>query len=174
MISARLKQTVSRLAIAALSASFAFTPAAWAECPKDKIAEYVAELSEMSTKAENSVRYLIPRFRECGQGAIAGELDGTPEWLATMRQHLRQYSNNPSELKITIETGLANLNKAEASLQKNYELVLQGIDSMYDNRFPPKCRRERTEIVTHMKSTRPLVPIGIGKLTSLRTCMGVF
>jgi hypothetical protein len=174
MISARLKQIVSRLAVAAVSASFVFGSAAWAECPREKIAEYVAELTEMSTKAENSVRYLIPRFRECGQGAIAGELDGTPEWLAAMRQHLQAQANNPAEMKVTIETGLANLNKAEASLQKNYDLVLKGIDSMYDNRFPPKCRRERTEIVTHMKSTRPLVPIGIGKLTSLRTCMGVF
>ena len=161
-----------KFAVVLASAAFGFSHAVLAECPKEKIQEYVIELSEMSTKAENSVRYLIPRFRECGQGAIAGELDGTPEWLSAMRQHLQSQANNPAELKVAIETGLANLNKAETSLQKNYDLVLKGIDSMYDNRFPPKCRNERAKIVENMKSTRPLVPVGIGKLTSLKMCMG--
>jgi hypothetical protein len=173
MTSSSFQRNIAAFGITLVSTMLACGAAVQADCPREKINEYVIELTEMSTKAENSVRYLIPRFRECGQGAIAGELDGTPEWLAAMRQHLQAQAGNPAELKVTIETGLANLNKAEASLQKNYDLVLKGIDSMYDNRFPPRCRRERTQIVESMKTTRPLVPVGIGKLTSLKICMGV-
>ena len=141
-------------------------------CPQPQVAQYISELSAMSTASENSIRYLVPKFRECGQGVIASELAGTPDWLAQMRQHLQAQSGSAPELKTTIETALGNLHKAESSLQKNYSLVLQGIDSMYDNRFPPACRRERTKIVDNMKSTRPQVPAAIVKLNSFKSCLG--
>ena len=171
MIGSRLKRAVWEFAVVLLPMAPAFSTTASA-CPQEKIAEYVRDLSEMSTRAENSIRYLVPLFRDCGQGAIASELEGSPEWLLSMRQQLQARANSPAELKGTIETGLTDLNKAEASLQRNYELVLQGIDSMYDNRFPPKCRRERTQVVANMKSVRPLVPSAIGKLSSFKTCLG--
>ena len=171
MSSSGLKRTVSEFGIALLSMVLAFSTEVSA-CPQEKITEYVRDLSEMSTRAENSLRYLVPRFRECGQAAIASELEGSPEWLLSMRQHLQASASNPVELKTTIESALANLNKAETSLQKNYGLVLQGIDSMYDNRFPPKCRNERNQIVANMKSTRPLVPVGIEKLNGFKACLG--
>ena len=171
MTSSRLKRGVLKFGIAPLSMALAFgTPAS--ACPREMVAEFVRDLSTMSTRAENSLRYLVPRFRDCGQGAIASELDGSPAWLLSMRQHLQAHADSPAELKTTIDTALGNLNTAEGSLRKNYELVLQGIDSMYDNRFPPKCRNERTQIVANMKSVRPMVPDAIGKLASFKTCLG--
>lgn len=141
-------------------------------CPQAQVSQYIGSLSSMSTASEASIRYLIPKFRECGQGAIAGELDGSPEWLASMRQHIQAQANSPSELKIAIDTAIGNLGKAESSLQKHYTLVLQGIDSMYDNRFPPSCRREREKIVSSMKSTRPQVPAALDMLQKFKSCLG--
>ncbi len=141
-------------------------------CPQPQVAKFINDLTVMSTASENSIRYLIPKFRECGQGAIAGELDGTPEWLASMRQHMQAQGNSAPELKTTIDTALGNLGKAESSLQRNYTLVLQGIDSMYDNRFPASCRRERTKILENMKSTRPQVPAAINTLNQFKACLG--
>jgi len=168
-----MKRAALKTGLLSLALALAVGAPAASACPQDQIAAFVRELSEMSAKAEKSVRYLVPRFRECGQGVIASELDGTPEWLLSMRQHLQAQAGNPAELKTTIETALGNLNKAEASLRKNYEIVLQGIDSMYDTRFPPKCRRERSEIVSNMKSTRPLVPSAIQKLAGFKSCLGI-
>lgn len=142
-------------------------------CPKDRVAGFVKELSDMSASAEESIRYLIPKFRQCGQAVIAGELQGSPEWLAAMRQHLQAQQDQAGELKTAIDTALGNLSSAEASLQKNYELVLKGIDAMYDNKFPPACRNERTKIVSNMKSVRPMVPAAIGKLNTFKGCLGV-
>jgi hypothetical protein len=155
----------------ALLAAIAFAAPAQA-CPQDQVAAFVRDLSAMAAKAETSIRYLIPKFRECGQAAIASELQGSPEWLASMRQHLQAQADSRAELKTTIDTAMGNLNTAESSLQKNYELVLKGIDSMYDNRFPPACRRERTKIVDNMKSVRPMVPDALGKLATFKTCLG--
>lgn len=141
-------------------------------CPQAQVSQYISELTTMSTASETSIRYLIPKFRECGQGAIAGELAGSPEWLATMRQHIQAQSTSAPELKVAIDTAIGNLGKAESSLQKHYTLVLQGIDSMYDNRFPPACRREREKIVSNMKSTRPQVPAALDKLAKFKACLG--
>lgn len=172
---------MSRIAFAAAlalsaAASWIATPPAGAQtvgaCPQAQVTQYIAELTAMSTSSESSIRYLIPKFRECGQGAIAGELDGSPEWLASMRQHIQAQANSAAELKVAIDTAIGNLGKAESSLQKHYTLVLQGIDSMYDNRFPPACRREREKIVTSMKSTRPQVPAALDKLAKFKACIG--
>lgn len=141
-------------------------------CPQAQVAQYIGSLTSMSTSSESSIRYLIPKFRECGQGAIAGELDGSPEWLASMRQHIQGQANSAPELKVAIDTAIGNLSKTESSLQKHYALVLQGIDSMYDNRFPPACRRERTKIVDSMKSTRPQVPAALDMLQKFKACLG--
>ena len=170
MLSPIRKTTVPACASAFLAASLAFAAPALA-CPQATINAFVHELSEMSAKAEASVRYLVPQFRDCGQGAIASQLDGSPEWLLSMRQQMQAQTTSPAALNTTIDTALANMNKTEASLREHYELVLQGIDSMYDNRYSPKCRRERPKIVDNMKSTRPLVPVAIEKLTSLKTCL---
>ena len=151
---------MSRFAFAAaltlsVAASWAAAPPATAQtvgaCPQAQVTQYIAELTAMSTASETSIRYLVPKFRECGQGAIAGELAGSPEWLATMRQHIQAQSTSAPELKVAIDTAIGNLGKAESSLQKHYTLVLQGIDSMYDNRFPPAWRREREKSVRNMK-----------------------
>ena len=172
---------MSRIAIAAavilpIAATWIAAPPAEAQtvgaCPQAQVTQYIGSLTTMSTSSETSIRYLIPKFRECGQGAIAGELDGTPEWLATMRTHMQAQANSPVELKTTIDTALGNLGKAESSLQKNYTLVLQGIDSMYDNRFPAACRREREKIVSSMKTTRPQVPAAIDTLHKFKACLG--
>lgn len=171
----RRRFTRRRFTAAALAAALVLDPAAsvLAACAQDQVQAYIADLSQMSSKAETSVRYLIPKFRECGQQLIAGELDGAPEWLAAMRTHMQAQANVPAELKVAIDTALDNMNKTESSLQKNYQVVLQGIDSMYDNRFPPGCRRERQKIVDSMKSTRPLVPDAIVKLNAFKACLGV-
>jgi|JI9StandDraft_1071089.scaffolds.fasta_scaffold298302_2 hypothetical protein len=157
-------------------ASWAAAPPAGAQtvgaCPQAQVTQYIAELTAMSTASETSIRYLVPKFRECGQGAIAGELAGSPEWLASMRQHIQAQATSAPELKVAIDTAIGNLGKAESSLQKHYTLVLQGIDSMYDNRFPPACRREREKIVGNMKSTRPQVPAAIDKLHKFKACLG--
>ena len=163
-------QTGVLLVALSLAAVLASTAPARA-CPQGQIDAFVRDLTDMSTRAEASVRYLVPQFRDCGQGAIASQLDGSPEWLLSMRQQLQAQAKTPAALGPTIDTALANLGKTEASLQEHYALVLQGIDSMYDNRFSPKCRRERPKIVDNMKSTRPLVPVAIEKLNSLKTCL---
>lgn len=170
MTGSRARRAATEFASAFLSIAIATAGPAFA-CPQDQVSAFVRDLAAMSSKAETSIRYLVPRFRDCGQGAIASELESSPEWLSSMRQHLQAQANVPAELKITIETALTNLDKAESSLQKNYDLVLKGIDSMYDSRFPPKCRNERTQIVSNMKSTRPLVPEAIGKLNNFKTCL---
>ncbi len=141
-------------------------------CPQEQVAGFVRDLSAMAAKAEGAIRYLIPRFRECGQAAIASELEGSPQWLAAMRQHLQAQADRPAELKVAIDTAMGNLNTAEVSLQKNYELVLKGIDSMYDSRFPPTCRRERAAIVENMKAVRPMVPDALGRLATFKSCLG--
>ena len=172
---------MSRFAFAAalilpVAASWIAAPPVGAQtvgaCPQAQVTQYISELTSMSTASETSIRYLIPKFRECGQGAIAGELDGSPDWLASMRQHIQAQSGSAPELKVAIDTAIGNLGKAESSLQKHYTLVLQGIDSMYDNRFPPACRREREKIVTSMKSTRPQVPAALDKLHKFKACLG--
>jgi len=160
----------ARLAVLSLALATAMPGPALA-CTQTEVQAFIGELSRMSSTAEASVRYLIPKFRECGQSAIASELDGSPEWLLTMRQEL-QAAASVQALRASIDKAIGNLGKAEASLRKNYELVLKGIDSMYDNRFPPSCRRERTKIVDNMKATRPMVPAAIDKLRTFKTCLG--
>ncbi len=170
MFSSRAKRSLSAYAAALVAAALALPTEANA-CSQEKIDAYVRDLSEMSASSEKSIRYLVPMFRDCGQAAIASELAATPEWLASMRQELQSRAKSPPGLKETIDKGLADLNKAESTLQQRYELVLGGIDSMYDTRFPPKCRRERNQVVTSMKAVRPMVPDAIRKLDEFKACL---
>lgn len=170
MISSRAKRRLSAYALALASTALVFATEASA-CSQDRVAAYVRDLSEMSSFSEKSIRYLVPMFRDCGQAAIASELETTPEWLASMRQELQSRTNSVPGLRETIDKGLADLGKAESTLQQRYELVLGGIDSMYDTRFPPKCRRERNQVVSSMKAVRPMVPDAIRKLNEFKACL---